>query len=116
MKENEIYQAVWKKYMPVMIMKLKQVIRNSESAHVGMYQFEFHTSGKKKRTGYQFDMDLDKGKLKSDISSSVVAKELNEMLKLDPTMRQLLVTGSFNFSLNSDFILTIQKKELVPAQ
>jgi hypothetical protein len=111
MKEIEIYQAVWKKYMPVITMKLKQVIRNNESAHVGMYQFEFHSSGKKKRTGYQFDLDLDKGKLKSDISSSPVAKELNEMMKTDSAVKSLLVSGHFNFSLNGDFILTIQKKD-----
>ncbi|HYV95177.1 MAG TPA: hypothetical protein VE978_25605 [Chitinophagales bacterium] len=114
MKELEIYQAVWKKYLPVIAMKLKQVIRNNESSHVGMYQFEFHSTGKKKKVGYQFDLELNKGRVMNDISGSLVAKQLTETMKSDPTVRPLLNSGHFIFSLNSDYILTIQIKSEVP--
>ena len=114
MKELEIYQAVWKKYLPVIAMKLKQVIRNNESSHVGMYQFEFHSTGKKKKTGYQFDLELNKGRVMNDISGSLVAKQLTETMKADPVVRPLLNLGHFMFSLNSDYILTIQLKSEIP--
>ena len=113
MKEIEIYQAVWKKYLPVIAMKLKQVIRNNESTHVGMYQFEFHSTGKKKKVGYQFDLEINKGRVINDISGSAVAKQLSETLRQDPVVRPLLNSGHFLFSLNSDYILTIQKKDEV---
>ena len=114
MKELEIYQAVWKKYLPVIAMKLRQVIRNNEASHVGMYQFEFHSTGKKKKVGYQFDLDLNKGRVINDISGSLVAKQLTETMKSDPVVRPLLNSGHFIFSLNSDYILTIQIKNEVP--
>jgi hypothetical protein len=110
MKDIEHYQALWKKYLPVIAMKLKQVIRNNEASHVGMYQFEFHSTGKKKKTGYQFNLELDKGRVLNDISSSLVAKQLSETMKADPIVKPLLNLGHFMFTLNSDYILTIQAK------
>ena len=111
MKELEIYQMVWKKYLPVITMKLKQVIRKNEATHVGMYQFEFHSTGKKRRVGYQFDLDMDKGRIMNDISASPAAKQLSETLKQDATVKSLLSSGRFSFTLNGDFVLTIQKKD-----
>ncbi len=110
MKDIEVYQTLWKKYLPVISMKLKQVVRNNESAHVGMYKFEFHSSGKKKKSGYQFDLNIRNGRVINDISSSPVAAQLSEILRQDPVIKSILNSGYFNFTLNSDFILTIQQK------
>ncbi len=116
MKEAEVYQTLWKRYLPVISMKLKQVIRNNESAHVGMYKFEFHSSGKKKKSGYQFDLNIRNGRVVNDVSTSAVALQLSEMLRADPTIKSLLNSGHFNFNLNSDFILTIQQKpDVIPS-
>ena len=92
-------------------MKLKQVIRNNEPATITMYKFEFQNVGTKKKSNFQFNLELKEGRVINDISGSVAAKELSEMLKLDANVRPLLNTGHFTFSLNGEFAFTIQKNE-----
>ena len=110
MKDQELYQALWKKYLPVIAMKLKQVMRSGEPAHVGMYQFEFHNGGKKRSVGHQFNLELNKGKVVNDISKVPLAKELREVMKEDSQLGSLLVEGHFVFSLDKSFVFTIQNK------
>ncbi|MCY7411104.1 MAG: hypothetical protein LH473_12600 [Chitinophagales bacterium] len=111
-KEQEMYHAVWAKYLPVITLKVKQVIRTGEPAHIGMYQFEFHKSGKKRKIGHQFDLELKFGRVLTDISKSAVALELNAVIKEDTTIRPLVNAGHFCFSLDSSFVFTIEKKTI----
>jgi hypothetical protein len=110
LKEQEMYHAVWVKYLPVITLKLKQTIRNGEPAHVGMYQFEFHGSGKKRSVGHQFDLELKNGRIMNDISKTPLAKELNAVMREDQTLWPLVYSGHFSFALDGGFIFTIQKK------
>jgi len=110
MKDAELYQQVWKKYLPVITLKLKQVIRSNEPTHIGMYRFEFHSSSKKTKLGHQFDLHITKGKVLNSFTQPTLVKELMNVLKEDSSVRVLLSSGDFSISLNADFILTIQKK------
>src|ERR1041385_4882607 len=95
MKEQEMYHAVWMKYLPVITLKLKQTIRNGEPTHVGMYHFEFHKSGKKRNIGHQFDLELKNGRVINDISKTAVARELNAVMKEDFALKSLIGSGHF---------------------
>jgi len=106
--EKEMYRAVWVKYLPVIALKLKQMIRTGEPVHIGMYQFEFHSSGKKRNIGHQFNLELNKGRVVNDISKSALAKELSLVMKEDPSVGSLLNSGHFLFSLDGSFVFTIQ--------
>jgi len=110
MNEQEMYHAVWMKYLPVITLKLKQTIRNGEPTHVGMYQFEFHVNGKKRSIGHQFDLELKNGRVINDISKTPVARELNAVMKEDAAIWPLVNGGHFCFSLDGSFMFTIQKK------
>lgn len=110
MKAQELYQAVWVKYLPVITLKLKQVIRNGEPTHIGMYQFEFHVDGKKRNIGRQFDLELKNGRVLSDISKTPVAKALTDVMRSDSTLWPLVYNGHFRFSLDGSFVFTIQKQ------
>ena len=110
MKEAEVYQLIWKRYFPVITMKLKQVVRNGGSATIGMYKFEFQSEGNKKKAGFQFNLELREGRIISDIAKSIAAKELAEMMRQDPNIRPLLNAGHFSFVLDTEYVLTIEKK------
>jgi len=111
MKEAEIYQLVWKRYLAVLTMKVKQLVRNGGSATIGMYKFEFQSEGNKKKSGHQFNLELKDGRVINDIARSIAAKELAEMLRQDPNVRPLLNTGHFSFTLDPAYQLIIEKKD-----
>ena len=110
MNKQELYHAVWRKYLPVITLKLKQTIRNGEPTYVGMYQFEFHTSGMKRTIGHQFDLELNNGRVMNNISKAPIARELNAVMKEDAVIWPLIYDGHFCFSLDGSFMFTIQKK------
>jgi len=105
-----MYHAVWLKYLPVIALKLKQVVRSGQSAHIGMYQFEFHTTGKERKIGHQFSLELKNGRVMNDISKYPIAKELTTVLKEDTTVGSLLHSGHFLFNLDGNFALTIENR------
>jgi hypothetical protein len=109
-KDQEMYHAIWLKYLPVIAMKLKQVVRNGAPAHIGMYQFEFHTAGKQRNVGHQFNLELRQGRVVNDISKYPAAKELSAVMKDDAVVGSILHSGHFLFSLDGNFALTIQNK------
>jgi hypothetical protein len=49
--------------LPVITMKLKQVIRNNEPSTINMYKFEFQNPGSKKKSNYQFNLELKEGRV-----------------------------------------------------
>jgi len=109
MQESEIYQPVWKKYVPVIAMKLKQAIRNNQSSAFNVYKPDFQSITKRKKTVFDFTLEVRDGQVKNTLSLPEVAKDLFKVLKQDANISQLINTGYFTFVLNSDFILTLQK-------
>ena len=112
MKEAEVYQLIWRKYLPVITMRLKQVVRTGEPVTIGMYKFEFQSEGNKKKSGYHFNLEMKDGRVANDIGKNLPAKELSDMLRQDPNTRPILNEGYFTITLSPEFILTIDKKKV----
>jgi len=112
-KAKEVYHEVWKKYLPLISMKLKQTMRTGDPSHIGMYRFEFHSDGtsKSKGTNHVFMLDVKNGRVMNDISKVEVAQELNSILREESGVETVLRAGHFHFNLDSNFQLTIQKSE-----
>ncbi len=109
MQESEIYQPVWKKYLPVIAMKLKQAIRKNEPVAFNVYKPDFQSITKRKKTIFDFTLEIRDGQVKNTLSLPEIAKDLFKVLKQDVAMNQLINNGYIVFILNSDFVLTLQK-------
>lgn len=109
MQESEIYQPVWRKYLPVIVMKLKQAMRKNEPAAFNLYKPDFQNITKRKKTVFDFNLEIKDGQIKNSLNLPEVAKDLYKVLKQDNAMNQLINSGHFVFNLNSDFALTLQK-------
>jgi hypothetical protein len=109
MQESEVYQPVWKKYVPVIAMKLKQAIRKNEPASFNVYKPDFQNVTKRKKTVFDFTLEIRDGQVKNTLSLPEVAKDLFKVLKQDVALSQLINNGRVTFILNSDFILTLHK-------
>ncbi len=107
MKELDVYQAVWKKYLPVIAMKIKESQRKNESVSFSLYKPEFQVASKRKKISFEFDLEMRDSRVLNNSSIPPIAKDLSETLRQNLAMKQQIGIGYFKFSMNSDFILTI---------
>lgn len=115
-KEQEMFRVIWARYLPVIALKLKQMIRTGQAVHIGMHPSDFHRSGKKRNIGHQFSLELKDGRLMNDISKLAAAKELREAMREDPQVGSLLHGGHFLFQLDGGFVFTIRHAQPVQAE
>lgn len=107
MKELDIYQAVWKKYLPVIAMKIKEAQRKNEAVSFNLYKPEFQEASKRKKISFDFELEMKDSRVMNNSSIPPIAKDLSEALRQNIAMKQQIGIGSFKFSMNADFILTI---------
>jgi hypothetical protein len=115
MAEVDIYQIVWKRYLPVIMMKVKEAIRKNEPVSVQLYKPEFQYVGKKKNVVYEFELEMKNGRAANNLRISAIAKDLSETLRQNPFMRDLMDRAHYKFVLNSDFMLKIEVIPFVSA-
>lgn len=107
MKNIDVYQPVWKKYLPVLAMRMKQAIRNNQSYGITLYKPEFLYVAKKKKEVFDFALEIKAGRVMNGADHTPIAKDFSEVIKTDLTLRQTMGNGHFKFTLNAEFVLTI---------
>ena len=107
MKELDVYQAVWKKYLPVIAMKIKEAQRKNESVSFPLYKPEFQVASKRKKISFEFDLEMKDSRVLNNSSIPPIAKDLSEALRQNLAMKQQIGIGHFKFTMNSDFIMSI---------
>ena len=108
MKELDVYQAVWKKYLPVIAMKIKEAQRKNEASSFNLYKPEFQVASKRKKISFDFELEIKDARVLNNSTIPLVAKDLSEALRQNLVMKQLISTGHYKFTLNSDFIFSIE--------
>jgi hypothetical protein len=63
MAEVETYQTVWKRYLPVIAMKIKEATRKNQPASFNLYRQEFQVAAKKKKDiPLEFTLEMKNGR------------------------------------------------------
>ena len=103
---GQVYSSVWNKYRPAI---LKLMVASEEGTQqYKLYNHEFKALDPKEKK-FSFDFQVHKGKALSKISSSTNAKDLLEMLNMSKKASELMDEKTFQFKLDSQFVLHITR-------
>ena len=105
-----MFSLIWKKYLPVIIILLKKVKQNEQVLPMNLSDFERASGGKKVKFSFN-SLEINNGKLNTQIKCPEIAKDLAQVLLQTPKSIELLADLKLNFSLTNDCVLTIKTLE-----
>ncbi|MFL5740149.1 MAG: hypothetical protein ACJ75B_08020 [Flavisolibacter sp.] len=100
-----MYNATWKKYLPVIRILLKSAVREPQSLQLNVSDFE--KIGPQKKTGFNFALKFTKGRVDNLATLSNTAKELAGVLLQEPQINELLQLREYVLTMNSKYVLGI---------
>jgi hypothetical protein len=112
-----MFTQTWKKYLPVILILLKRASQEDQVLKVNQTDFERAAGGRKIKFSFN-NVELKKARLNSHAKHSPFAKEFATVLQEDDTTKRFLLPRWFEFSMSTDFQLTIKQHQLeeAPAQ
>lgn len=108
MSNSKIYQSVWNKYLPVIILKLKSAINKNELQQFGMDRIDFENASSRKNVKFQFTLEMKEGRTLLNKNNSSVATDFARALNDQEITKELIKKGHFKFIMDNKFILSIQ--------
>lgn len=114
MSINNIYQSVWDKFFPVILLKLKSAIKKQESEFLVMDKLDFEKASHRKNSSYMFHLEMNEGRVMKSKDTSSVGIDFARALKENETIFGIVKHGSIIFSLNNKFVLSIAPKFKTP--
>lgn len=106
MKESNIYVPLWSKYKPVITNKLKEALHTPQEYQLSKHEFE--VIGDRTTSGYAFNLVIQNGHLTNNIDGTAVARDLLEVLKNSPSIKEFLKDKNVQINLTKEFKLKIQ--------
>jgi len=107
MSDLNVYQPVWKKFFPVIAIKLKSAIKKGEKQQVAMDRLDFEKASSSKNRKYQFDLELNEGRTLNSKQTSAIGHDFARALNDHEITKELIRTRNFRFNLDSKFVLNI---------
>jgi hypothetical protein len=103
--EKNIYIKLWTKLLP----KITAMLENADSKPQPkqLPEKKFTKVGKRAKSGYSFDLVLNKTEVANNIDNSAVARDLDNVLRSSPKAIKILQNG--NYRIKMKYYLTIQK-------
>ena len=111
MSDLTMYQQVWKKFLPVIAIKIKSAVKNGGQQTVAMDKLDFEKASSSKNRKYQFNLELNEGRTLRSRQASTIAHDFARALNDYEITKEIIRTGNFSFTLDSKFILTIFLKK-----
>jgi len=108
--EERKYLQTWKKYLPVIRLHLKRSVNEEQQFKLNITDFE--SAGERGKSGYTFNLQMENGKVKNNISGSAVARDLFESLKNDDIIKAFLQDKSVKISVGKSFMLSIKTSHI----
>lgn len=105
-----MFSLIWKKYLPVIIILLKKVKEAEQTLAMNVSDFERASGGKKVKFSFS-SLEINNGKLNTQIKCPEIAKDLAQVLLQTPKSIELLSDLKLNFSLTNDCVLTFKSIE-----
>jgi hypothetical protein len=108
MNEANIYQRVWSKYMPLIILKLRTAVSKNEPQELTIDKYDFENAAIRKNGAYSFKLELKDGRAINNTASAALSRDFALALNESQVMKDMIRMGHFKFSMGNKFILTIQ--------
>jgi hypothetical protein len=103
----KIFTPVWSKYRPAII---KMMIDSDESPQAyKLSPHEFRAMNTKQKSGFNFVLQVSKGKAINNIRDSIIAQELLEILQISRKASELTDTSPYQIEMDKQFVLHITK-------
>ena len=102
-----MFAKTWKKYFPVIVLLMKRSDKGEQILNMNYTDFERAAGGKKIKLIFPSIL-LTSGKVSMDTKYPAVANELVLLLQGNEKSALLMKDRTFEFSMNSDFQLTIR--------
>jgi predicted GNAT superfamily acetyltransferase len=106
-----MFTQTWKKYLPVILILMKKSTQEEQVLKVNQTDFDRAAGGRKIKFSFNH-VELKKGRLNSHAKHSPFAKEFATIMQEDEMTRGLLSQRWFEFSMSTDFQLTIKQHPL----
>jgi len=106
------YTPVWNKYRPAILRMMIDSTNEPQSYQLSNH--EFKALNPKQKGGYTFALQVSGGKAVNGLKESVIAQDLWEILQLSPKASELILNSTYQFSMDKQFILHINKVNLNP--
>lgn len=106
MRDSNIYYPLWRKYLPVIEIQ----IRNAKNGlkKIQLSKIEFESFGKRDDSDYTFNLEIKNGKVINDISGTAVARDLFDILKSNSNIKMEFTDKHYKINLGIDYNLKIQ--------
>ena len=105
MKDSKLYFSLWRKYLQVIVLQVKN--SNTGAKSIRLYKSDFEALGNRLVSDYTFNLEIKNGKVTNNISGTAVARDLYEILISNPNSKKILASGHFKFSLDKNYVLNI---------
>ncbi len=106
-----MFTQTWKKYLPVILILMKRASQEDQVLKVNQTDFERAAGGRKIKFSFS-NVELKKARLNSHAKHSPFAKEFATVMQEDENTRPFLLQRWFEFSMSTDFQLTIKQHQL----
>jgi len=110
-----MFTQTWKKYLPVIILLMKRSDKAEQVLSMNYTDFARATAGKKIKLTFS-NVQLTNGRSKVETKYSPLANDLILVLQENQQSGVLMRDKQFEFSMNSDFQLTIRNNTAVIAE
>ena len=102
-----MFSQTWKKYLPVISILIKRTAQGEQMLALNNTDFDRAAGGRKIK--YSFNhLQLNKGRINTDVKHTPFAKEFSVILQEDENVQKLLATLQLEFSLNNQLQLRIR--------
>lgn len=105
MSEKNIYYPLWKRYLPVVMIQMKNAINGMKQ--ISMSKTEFEVYGNRPISNYFINLEIKKGRVYNNISGSAVARDLFDILNAEKSCKELFAKNNYKISMDKSFILEI---------
>lgn len=102
-----MFSQTWKKYLPVISILIKRSAVADQTMSLNHTDFERAAGGRKIKFSFT-QLQLNKGRINTEVKHSPFAKELALILQEDDNAKMLIAGQQLEFSLNNHFQLTIK--------
>jgi len=102
-----MFKPTWRKYLPVMTILLKRSTGSEQLLKMNHTDFERAVAGRKTKFSFSH-LQLNNGKINSEVKHNPIAKELAELLQEDSSTMRILAGKRYEFEMNNDFQLVIR--------
>jgi hypothetical protein len=101
------YTGLWSKYRPAILKMMVDASVQPQKYQLSHHEFQAANNGKK--GPFSFSLALANGRPVTGLKDSLVAQDLWEILQMSRKASELISESSFQFSLDRQFVLHIEK-------